>query len=132
VYDRFDRKPFEQITDLDARTWLSWSCCGLSYPAIQTQPELLGLVDMGVEMLQARTGWTFPPHDEERDDKGKGPATTRKIKLMRLTMDPVRVIPRPFWWYVVLWVGQILALKYIYYGMGLVKVGRLRAESLAR
>jgi hypothetical protein len=116
--NRFDRKPFEDITDLDARTWLSWSCCGLPYADVQAKPELKGLVDMGVEMLQARTGWTFPQESSSLDGKRK----TSGIKLMRLTMDPVRVIPRPFWWYVALWAGQILSLEYIYRGMGLVKV----------
>jgi hypothetical protein len=44
------------------------------------------------------------------------------MKLMRLTMDPVRVIPRPFWWYVALWVGQELSQRYVYRRLGLVKV----------
>ena len=120
---RFGRVPFSQITLLDAQTWLSWSCCGLSYEQVRADPEKSRLIDTGVQLLQARTGWKFP----QGIGKTGGVGTSSKekdanVRLMRLTMDPVRVWPRPLWWYAALWAGDVLAMRYIYRRFGLRQV----------
>lgn len=120
---RFGRVPFSSITLSDAQNWLSWSCCGLSYAQVQQDAEKSRLIETGVQLLQARTGWKFPISGN--DSVGEKRGLAEKVKLMRLTMDPVRVFPRPLWWYAALWIGDWLAMKYIYHSFGLRQVSRL-------
>lgn len=119
---RFGRVPFSSITLSDAQNWLSWSCCGLSYAQVQQDAEKSRLIETGVQLLQARTGWKFPISGN--DSAGEKGGLAEKVKLMRLTMDPVRVFPRPLWWYAALWIGDRLAMKYIYHSFGLRQVSR--------
>jgi hypothetical protein len=120
---RFGRVPFSSITLSDAQNWLSWSCCGLSYAQVQQDVEKSRLIETGVQLLQARTGWKFPISGN--DSAGEKRGLAKKVKLMRLTMDPVRVFPRPLWWYAALWIGDQLAMRYIYHSFGLRQVSRL-------
>lgn len=120
---RFGRVPFSSITLPDARAWLSWSCCGMSYEQVQQDPDKSRLIETGLRLLQARTGWMFPLGSAEQQRRGGGRGGPReKVRLMRLTMDPVKVWPRPLWWYAALWAGDVLAMRYIYRSFGLRKV----------
>jgi hypothetical protein len=116
------------VTAYDIRSWLAWSSSGISYETALQSPEKVQLIEQSLKMLEARAGWTFPRivnensvTEEER--KRKAQIETR-AKIMRLTMDPVNVVPRPLWWYVWLWLGEKLALWFIYDNWGLKRVSR--------
>lgn len=127
----FGRAPFEQITARDIRKWLSWACCNLPLEVAQKDHQKACLIERSAGMLESRTGWKFPKQAPSSGPRPKG-VVDDKIKLMRLTVDPVNVIPRPLWWYVWLWVGEKLALKFIYASWGLKRYKEGELEYLLR
>lgn len=108
--------------------WLSWSLYGQPYEElvaererweIQGRPEVfiegaiddddegieiegdkLGLVEHCVDLVEARAGKIFPQGRNE------------KIKVIRLTLDPVRVVSRPFILYAFVWALQKVIVSY--------------------
>lgn len=123
----FHDVPFSDIHRLDMADWLSWSLYGVSHAELVSERETweangrpvgsvdgeldededgleiegdkLGLVEHCVELMEARAGKRFP---EGRNDK---------VKVIRLTLDEVRVISRPLILYCFVWLAQKLVVR---------------------
>ncbi|KAM0751691.1 hypothetical protein T439DRAFT_300689 [Meredithblackwellia eburnea MCA 4105] len=113
---------FEDIGRLNMADWLSWSLYGETYDQLvkerkewekKGKPQLhldgspdedeegldidgdkLGLMEHCLDLVEARAGRTMPPGRNSR------------VKTIRLTLDPVRVMSRPLVLYVFVWCLQ--------------------------
>lgn len=90
----FHHAPLDDIYADNAREWLAWAFGGRELEAVRADDSKLGkervdLIERGLVLLQDRLGHTFKP--------GYNPNTP----AMRLTLDPVRTLQRPFGYYVV-------------------------------
>lgn len=65
---------------------------------IDIEQDKLGLVEHCLDLVEARAGKTFP--------EGRN----KDIKVIRLTLDPVRVAQRPFILYAFVWAAQKLVI----------------------
>lgn len=111
-----------RIRRLDMFDWLSWSLYGQPYEVlvaerekweadgrpevyiegtvdnddhgIEIEGDKLGLVEHCVDLVEARAGKPFLP------------GRNKDIKVIRLTLDPVRVVSRPFILYAFVWTLQ--------------------------
>lgn len=119
---RFGRVPFDQLTRIDALNWLSWASCCLPFEVANQIPDRRALIEKGYEMLEARTGWEFPEEIPlEHDQTGQKQQKVKRaaVKLMRLTLDPVIVIPRPLWLYCLIWLAHRLIHDFLFTSWGL-------------
>ena len=91
---RFNHAPWESLRRQNVIVWLSWSCFNLPYEQVQTNEKWHDFLISSLEMLEARTGTTFP--------EGFDPS----IEMLRLTLDPVNVSHRSF----VFTLGYVLSL----------------------
>lgn len=122
----FHDVPFEDIWHGDMTDWISWSLYRVSHEDLvrdrenwekagrppvhidgildddekdlDIEGDKLGLVEHCVELVEARAGRKFPP--------GRNP----KIKVIRLTLDEVKVLSRPFILYAFVWLAQRLVI----------------------
>lgn len=79
----FHHVPWETIGRDDVRTWLAWSCFAMPLEDVQKDAKKYRFLERTADMLEARTGGKFPP--------GRC-----GCQIMRLTLDPVNVVSRPF------------------------------------
>ncbi|GHJ88728.1 hypothetical protein NliqN6_5130 [Naganishia liquefaciens] len=97
----FGRRPWDTITRPVVLHWLAWSCCNLSYAEASRSPVQMTLLEASLDLLEARTGTTFPDPDPEpaEEDTHVGRLARGRVrdvgKLMRLTLDPVNTRTRP-------------------------------------
>lgn len=84
----FHHVPWEGIGREDIRTWLAWSCFAMPLEDVEADPKRLRFLERTADMLEARTGGKFAP--------GR-----TGCQIMRLTLDPVNVVSRPFLIYAV-------------------------------
>lgn len=82
--------PIEDIYEDNMREWLAWAFSARSLKDALADPQYAHLINDGLEMVKLRLGWT---------DMKKG--LNPKVKAIRLTLDPVRTMHRPFGYYVV-------------------------------
>lgn len=82
--------PIEDIYEDNVREWLAWAFSARSLPDALADKYYARLIDDGLEMVKLRLGW---PHMK----KGLNP----KVKAIRLTLDPLQTMHRPFGYYVV-------------------------------
>lgn len=81
-----------ELKDIGAdnvREWLAWAFGGTDLEACQKDPQRRELVEKGLSMVQQRLNTKF------------NPGYNARCKSMRLTLDPVKTIHRPFGYYVV-------------------------------
>lgn len=114
--------PFDWIKRLNLADWLAWSLYGEPYEKLveerqhwlkqgkpdpkidgkvdedeadlEIEKDKLGLVEHCIEMVEARAAKIFKP--------GRDP----RVKAIRLTLDPVKVVGRPLLLYVFVWFLQ--------------------------
>ena len=119
--------PYDAIGREDMIDWLSWSIYTVSHEDLvadriawekagkpvkhlegvpdddedeyEIAGDKLGLVEHCLELVEARAGKPFPP--------GRNP----KVKVIRLTLDKVRVFSRPFILYAFVWAAQRLVVR---------------------
>lgn len=89
-------------------TWLAWSCFNLSLEDVHADPERYCFLERILIMLEARTGTSVVP--------GK-----TGTPVMRLTLDPVNVVSRPYITYLVTNSVNYYLRNYLYpsYGVNL-------------
>jgi hypothetical protein len=80
---RFNHDPWPSIKKDNVLIWLSWSCFNLPLEDVRANPVWSTFLDRSLELLEARTGTTFPEGFD------------RTISTLRLTMDPVNAKGRP-------------------------------------
>lgn len=90
----FHHKPLEDIYADNAREWLGWAFGGRELDELRADTskkgqENMALIEKGLGMLEGQLGHKFTP--------GYNP----KARAMRLTLDPVKTLQRPFGYYVV-------------------------------
>lgn len=86
----FHFAPVSDIYEDNVREWLAWAFAARSLQDTLADPKYAELINGGLEMVKRRTAW---------DDMKKGYNPT--VKSIRLTLDPVRTMHRPFGYYVV-------------------------------
>lgn len=67
---------------------------------IEIEGDKLGLVEHCVDLVEARAGKTFPP------------GRNKDVKVIRLTLDKVKVHSRPFILYAFVWAAQRIIVRY--------------------
>lgn len=85
----FHGAPLHEIKADNVREWLAWAFGGRELEEIRREPERIQLINKALAIASERVGYEFEP--------GYNPA----IKCLRLTLDPVRSLHRPFGYYVV-------------------------------
>ncbi|RXK38174.1 hypothetical protein M231_04548 [Tremella mesenterica] len=83
----FHHAPWDTIPRHNVLMWLAWTCFGLPIEKAQANPTWDKFLDSTLELLEETTGSHF------RD------GYDRKVKVMRLTLDPVNVQLRPLFLY---------------------------------
>lgn len=68
---------------------------------IEIEGDKLGLVEHCVDLVEARAGKTFPP------------GRNKDVKVIRLTLDQVKVHSRPFILYAFVWAAQRIIVRFI-------------------
>ncbi|KAH6915372.1 hypothetical protein BKA70DRAFT_575633 [Coprinopsis sp. MPI-PUGE-AT-0042] len=88
----FKKVPWSHVKLADARKWLYWSIFNAKMDSYETLEESERLhLDTALEMLQKRMGCKF--------EDGESMA---HVEPMRLTVDPVRIVGRPFIFYLLI------------------------------
>jgi hypothetical protein len=82
--------PIEDIYEDNVREWLAWAFAARNLDEALADERYGHLINDGLEMVKLRLNWP-----DMR--KGHNP----KVKTIRLTLDPVRTMNRPFGYYVV-------------------------------
>lgn len=82
--------PIEDIYEDNVREWLAWAFSACSLKDALANPQYAHLINDGLEMVKLRLGWP---------DMKKG--FNPRVKAIRLTLDPVQTMHRPFGYYVV-------------------------------
>lgn len=87
----FHNAPLEDIKAGNCKQWLSWAFGGLDLPhtGIHEDEQHLALLDEGLEMLQNRLKWEFPP------------GFNLSVTCLRLNLDGVKTMMRPLAYYIV-------------------------------
>ncbi|EST09094.1 hypothetical protein PSEUBRA_001436 [Kalmanozyma brasiliensis GHG001] len=80
----------EDIYEDNVREWLAWAFAARNLQDALADEKYASLLNDGLEMVKLRLGWPDMK-------KGYNP----KVKAIRLTLDPVRTLHRPFGYYVV-------------------------------
>ncbi|EJD01104.1 uncharacterized protein FOMMEDRAFT_125748 [Fomitiporia mediterranea MF3/22] len=84
----FKKVPWSRVRRENFRQWLYWSTFNAALPAHGRIPDThKTLLDEATELLEKRIGCTVPD--------GYDPS----VQVLRLTVDPVNVLPRPLGWY---------------------------------
>lgn len=92
---RFGKAPWSSIHKHEVYSWLYWSIFSAHFTSLDALPEAQQVIlKEAVQLLEYRSGTTIP--------EGSNPAA----KPLRLTLDPVRTIWRPFAWYVAVGVSN--------------------------
>jgi hypothetical protein len=112
LMSRFNHAPWESIKRENFIIWLAWACFNAPYEEIKADDEKYGFLLESMDLVEARTGTTFPD--------GYDP----NINIMRLTLDPVIAKGRPLILYALThlintWLARVV---YPYYGMGVVSL----------
>lgn len=82
--------PIEDIYEDNVREWLAWAFAGRNLQDAKEDKECCQLIDEGLEMVKLRLNW---PNVK--------PGFNPKVRAIRLTLDPIRVMSRPLGFYVV-------------------------------
>lgn len=86
--DRFHKVPWSSIHKKEMHAWLYWSIFNAPFTSLEALPQSHQKVLHEVtQLIERRSGSTIP--------EGSNPA----VKPLLLTLDPVNVIWRPFFWY---------------------------------
>ena len=85
----FHHAPVEDIKADNVREWLAWAFGGSELEQCQQDPERKALVEEGLKLVQERCNVRFQP--------GYNP----RVKALRLTLDDIKTMHRPFGYYVV-------------------------------
>lgn len=85
----FHGAPLKEIKEENVREWLAWAFGGSELEDIRSDAKRIELIDKALAVVSERAGYRFEP--------GYNPAS----KCLRLTLDPVRFLHRPFGYYVV-------------------------------
>jgi hypothetical protein len=80
---RFNNAPWSSLHRDNIQTWIAWAALNQPLHRIQSSPTLSPLLTQAYDLLEARTGTTFP--------KGNNP----NVQILRLTQDPVNIRGRP-------------------------------------
>ncbi len=80
----------EDIYEDNVREWLAWAFAARNLKDALADEKYAHLINDGLEMVKLRLAWPDMK-------KGHNP----KVKAIRLTLDPVRTMHRPFGYYVV-------------------------------
>jgi hypothetical protein len=83
----FYHAPWEKIHAQDVQHWLAWSAFSMPLDEVRKNPKKARFLDRTFTMLEARTGTKFPP--------GRS-----GVKVVLLTLDPIRTRHRPLFIYV--------------------------------
>lgn len=82
--------PIEDIHEDNVREWLAWAFAGRKLDDAKQDKKCIQLIDEGLEMVKLGLNW---PNVK--------PGYNPKVRAIRLTLDPIRVISRPLGFYVV-------------------------------
>lgn len=85
----FHLAPAHDIYCDNMREWLAWAFGGCELAECRKDKERARLIDRGLQLIQDRLRWKFPE------------GYNANVKCLRLTLDPVRTLHRPFGYYVV-------------------------------
>lgn len=85
----FYHAPVEDIKADNVREWLAWAFGGSELEQCQQDPERKALVEEGLKLVEERCNVRFQP--------GYNP----RVKSLRLTLDKIKTLHRPFGYYVV-------------------------------
>lgn len=107
--------PIEDIYEDNIREWLAWAFAGRNLQDARADKNSHQLIDEGLEMVKLRLKW---PNVK--------PGYNPKVRAIRLTLDPIRVISRPLGFYVVTnaVTYATIAWLYIVHGFRFEKSGR--------
>jgi len=100
----FGRVPWSSIRLQEVHKWLYWSIFNTELPPLETLPHAhRAALDDALDLLQKRIGCTIP--------EGSAPL----IQPMRLTLDKVNVLWRPFTYYAVIGTINLCLRKWYRY-----------------
>lgn len=85
----FHGAPLKEIKEENVREWLAWAIGGSELEDIGSDAKRIELIDKALSVVSDRAGYSFEP------------GYNRASKCLRLTLDPVRSLHRPFGYYVV-------------------------------